>query len=171
MNDDYSEDFEGFESGAQTDLVDGKFYPATLTGFRVIRIKSKWPEFPDGTARAVEWQFATESGETVNGVTSMKLGRKSTAYGWIAALLGTESADYANKHGVPKGQLVGRECTIVIAINDNGYPKVSGVLAAQERQNAPEPAKKVEVDSEPTDEEPPLPESSGAPWDAWANKG
>ena len=162
-----TDDFEGFDA-SQTDLEDQTTYPATLIKLTKKMLPSSFSE--TGEAEAIIWTFGVEgSEETVDGTTSLATGPRSKARPWFDALLGKGTAsDMMKQGGVKKDALIGRECTVLIAINDNGYPKVSNVLPPQKRQNAPQATEQAEVDTEtpPPPDEPPAP--SDAPWERWA---
>lgn len=162
------EAFEGFTGGGDTHLADGSFHAATLTELNIIRLPSKWPEYPDGTARTVEWVFVLdEPGPdggtvTVKGTSSLSVGKKSRAYPWLVSLVGTARADAAGREMIKKAELVGRECTVVIQINDSGYPKVSSVLPSQKGATpAAQQAPKAEQKAAPAD---PTSDLEDLPW-------
>jgi hypothetical protein len=155
---DPQEDWAGFKGGADTHLEEGAFYGATLTGLNIIWMPSKWPERPDGMARAIEWLFTLDDLDpngnvvTVKGTSSLATGKKSRAYPWLSALVGRDRADAAGKTMIRKEVLIGRECTITIVINDSGYPKVDAVLKAQgPRRTAPEPQASPDTDPAPVE--------------------
>ena len=163
------EDWDGFEA-TQSELEDQTTYPAKLVGLTMKELPSSFSE--SGKAKAIIWTFSIDdSEETVDGTSSLATGPRSKARPWIDALLGRATASEMMKAGgVRKDALVGKECTVLIAINDNGYPKVANVLPPQRRETpqdgpgTPEPSRVASV-SNPPGPEPPAP--SDAPWDKW----
>lgn len=163
------EEFEGFEA-TQSELEDQTTYPATLIRLTMKELPSAFSE--TGKAKAIIWTFGIEgSEETVDGTSSLATGPRSKARPWIDALLGKATASEMMKAGgIRKTALIGRECTVLIAINDNGYPKVANVLPPQRRQTPQDGpgapiTTEVTPDAGPPGDEPPAP--SGAPWDKW----
>jgi hypothetical protein len=86
----------------------------------------------EGEARnLIRWTFEAVDGDLVvevDGVTSTNTGKKAKARAWVTGLLGREPA--AGERLGSLG-LIGRECMIVVGINDDGYPKVEAVLPAK----------------------------------------
>jgi hypothetical protein len=121
------EDWAGF-SGAQTDIEDQSLHPATLTGLTRKMLPSSFD--PSGRAPAIIWTFALEDmiGQKVDGTTSEATGQKSKARPWIEALMGKAEATQALKGVIDPKALIGRACQVLVAINDNGFPKVTTVL-------------------------------------------
>lgn len=164
------QEWDGFEA-TQSDLEDQTTYPATLIRLTMKELPSTFSE--TGKAPAIIWTFGIEgSEETVDGTSSLATGPRSKARPWIDALLGRATASEMMKAGgIRKTALIGRECTVLVSINDNGYPKVANVLPPQRRQapqdgpGTPEPQEVVPA-SAPPGEEPPAP--SGEPWDKWS---
>lgn len=134
---DPQEDWAGF-SGAQTDIEDQSLHPAVLTELTRKVLPSAFD--PSGKAPAIIWTFALEDieGQTVDGTTSEATGPKSKARPWIEALVGKANAVSLLRAGNLKTGLIGRQCQVLIAINDNGYPKVAAVLPAQGAKKAPD---------------------------------
>jgi hypothetical protein len=138
-NEDVTEDWGGF-SGAQTDIEDQSLHPATVVGFDHKRLPSIYSKDADGKDWTVIWKFALEDieGQNVDGTTSEATGPKSKARPWLEALLGKDEARRLNWK-VPTKMLIGRQCQVLVTINDNGYPKVSQVLPLRgARRTAPE---------------------------------
>ena len=140
---DPQEDWAGF-SGAQTDIEDQSLHPATLTDLTRKMLPSQFD--PSGRAPAIIWTFALEDieGTTIDGTTSEATGPKSKARPWLEALIGKDKTKELLRGRIDKKVLIGRPCQVLVAINDNGYPKVSAVLPAQgARRTAPqaEPAR------------------------------
>jgi hypothetical protein len=119
------EDWAGF-SGAQTDIEDQSLHPAVLTELTRKVLPSAFD--PSGKAPAIIWTFALEDieGQTVDGTTSEATGPKSKARPWLEALLGKSEATALLRGRIDKGKLIGRQCQVLVTINDNGFPKVSG---------------------------------------------
>jgi len=134
---DVQEDWEGFTS-TQTDIEDDSLHPAVLSRIEPKRVASKWPDRADGTAMALEWYFALEDkdGFEVKLLTSTATGKKSRARPVIDALVGKDRASEMLKSMLRKEALVGRQCLVMVSINDDGYPNVSSVLPPQ-TTNAP----------------------------------
>lgn len=158
------EGWEGFSS-AKTDLEDESLHPAILTAIELKRLPSK---YPDGrgydastrTAPAVIWTFALQDreGYEVDGTSSEATGQQSKARKWIESLVGKKATAELLKSGlVPRGQLVGRECNVLVTLNDAGYPKVSTVLP-RESANAPRRAEEPAV---PPPDTAPVPSDDG----------
>ena len=104
-------------------------YPAVITDIQVKASKADGSEF-----RVWTFTLADGSGRTITGASSMQSTPKSKAGKWVAAIIGR----------VPtvgeKIELVGRHCVISVEINDDGYEKVTGVMAPITAPPAPRPA-------------------------------
>lgn len=153
---DQQEDWEGF-SGAQTDIEDQSLHPATLVALTRKKLPSQFDA--SGFAPAIIWTFALEDleGTTVDGTTSEATGPKSKARPWLEALLGKAQTAQMLKGLINRNALIGRQALILVAINDNGYPKVANVLPPQKAQNAPRsvPTPEVAPDTTPAPVEAP----------------
>lgn len=130
VNEAESEDWAGF-SGAQTDIEDQSLHPAVLVSLERKRLPSQFDA--SGFAPAIIWTFALEDleGTTVDGTTSEATGPKSKARPWLEALLGKAQTTALLRGRIDKSALIGRQALVLVAINDNGYPKVSNVLPSQ----------------------------------------
>ena len=156
------EDWEGF-SGSQTDIEDQSLHPATLVALERKKLPSQYDA--SGFAPAIIWTFALEDleGTTVDGTTSEATGPKSKARPWIEALLGKANATSLLRGRIGKEALIGRQALILVAINDNGYPKVANVLPPQKAQNGPRSVPTPEVAPSTTPAPVAAPEASGTP--------
>lgn len=162
------EDWAGF-TGAQTDIEDGSLHPATLVALERKRIKSQYSTAEDGKDPAIIWTFAMEDrdGETVDGTTSEATGEKSKARPWIVALIGKARTEELLRGRIGKEELIGRECLILIGINNAGYPKVTNVLPAQRATQTPAKAQ-VAQDTTPAPVAAPRP--SDGPCEAFSDE-
>jgi hypothetical protein len=145
MNDQPQErPFGGFteSSGYDGGLQDGSYYNATLTDIKEVYIeKGQWPGWK------VQWDFAIDgTTETVRGLTSQATGPDSTAGQWLPSLVGKARFDNRKEQKLTTQELVGRECLILVAFNDKGWPRVSAVLP---RQVTPAPVQPVPVAAVP----------------------
>lgn len=129
--------FGGFSdtSGYEGGLQDGAYYNATLTDLKERFIeKGQWPGWK------VLWTFAIEGAtETVEAMTSQATGPDSTAGPWLIALVGKARYDARKESVITPTEVIGRECLILIAFNEKGWPRVSAVLPRQQSQPAPAP--------------------------------
>lgn len=121
--------------GGPVDIEDGVF-AATLIGLEPFTY-----EHAEGPRQLLRWTFSLDDYETaettvsVEGVSSMALGVKSKAYGWLTSLLGPERM--LERPELRKHDLLGRECLVEIAHDDKGYAKVRSVLARPKRKARP----------------------------------
>jgi hypothetical protein len=94
---------------------------------------------PSGRAPAIIWTFALEDieGQTIDGTTSEATGPKSKARPWLEALLGKTQTKDMLRGLIDRNALIGRQCQVLVAINDNGYPKVSAVLPLSGARRTP----------------------------------
>lgn len=131
---DQQEDWEGF-SGSQTEIEDQSLHPATLVALERKILPSQFD--PTGFAPAIIWTFALEDieGTTVDGTSSEATGPKSKARPWLEALLGKAQTAALLRGRIDKSALIGRQALVLVAINDNGYPKVANVLPAQKARS------------------------------------
>jgi hypothetical protein len=111
--------------GDSTDIPNGT-YPAKLKSI-VTKTSAAFGDF-----RA--WDFELDSGSIVGGGSSMNMGSKSKGGRWIMALLGRKP----EKGERVDAELVGKPCLVVVEEDDNGWPKVTGVLPPLTAQNAPQ---------------------------------
>lgn len=129
--------FGGFtaSSGYEGGLQDGSYYNATLTGLKERYVeKGQWPGWK------VLWTFAIEGAtETIDAMTSQATGPDSTAGPWLTALVGKPRYDTREAQTITPQELIGRECMILVAFNDKGWPRVSAVLPRQVAPVAPAP--------------------------------
>ncbi len=94
------------------------------------------------------WEFALDGGHQIDASSSLKTGSKSKGFRWATNILGRQPV---------KGErldLVGRRCTVVVIVGDDGWPKVAEVLPSMQAQPqpapvAPAPAKVANVDDLP----------------------
>ena len=104
--------------------IDAGAYPAVLVGLDTFTVESD-----EGQRQLLRWTFAIDGeGEgTVEGVSSMAMGPKSKAYGWLTTLIGPEAM--AKAPALTPEDLIGRECLVQVVLNDAGYPKVGALMA------------------------------------------
>ena len=88
-------------------------YQATCTGLDTRQSK-------DGGEFRV-WTFTTDGGQEASGASSMSTSPKSKGGKWLAALLGR--VPEAGEEVEP----VGKRCTIIVELDDNGYERVTTV--------------------------------------------
>jgi hypothetical protein len=148
------EDWAGF-SGAQTDLEDQSLHPATLISLERKLLPSIYSKREDGKDWAIIWTFALEDieGQTVDATSSESTGPRSKALPMLEALLGKAQAKEMLKTRIDRQSLIGRPCQVLIAINDNGFPKVASVLPVNAARRAA-PQAEVAPDTIPLPPEP-----------------
>jgi len=151
----FNDDFEGF-SGPATDFEDGALYPVTLT-----KLTRKVVTGPFGTGPAIVWTFTTEEGGTIEGMTSEATGPKSKARPWLEALVGKARVKEITTRIIQPSELVGRECQVLVGMNNDGYPRVEAVLPLG-NQPAPREATPAPRDAAPLPE--PQPEFDDLPF-------
>lgn len=109
------------EVAAYTPTVAPGPHQATCTG--VVEKAAK----ADPTNLFRVWEFTLDDGRTTSGSSSLSTSPKSKGGKWLAALLGR----------VPEPgesvEPVGRRCTIIVELDDNGYEKVTTVAPAESR--------------------------------------
>ena len=88
-------------------------YQATCTGLTEKATK-------DGATFRV-WEFTLDDGRSTSGASSLSTSPKSKGGKWLAALLGRQAE--AGETVEP----VGRRCTIIVELDDNGYERVTTV--------------------------------------------
>ena len=128
------EGWEGF-SGSHTDLEDQTLHQAAVSKLTRKMLPSKFDD--SGKAPAIIWTFVLDSGEPVDGTTSEATGPKSKARPWLEALLGKTQTKELLKSGLSKTALVGKRCTVLVTVNDDGYPKVAAVMPPQRAAESP----------------------------------
>lgn len=74
-----------------------------------------------------DWMFALEDGTEIRGSASTASGPKSKTFSWLTALLG--GTPPAVGQAYPKSQLIGRIALATIAMDDGGWPKITGLSA------------------------------------------
>jgi hypothetical protein len=125
--------FGGFSGSEGYDgpLEDGRMYPATLVGLKERHVEQgQWPGWK------VIWTFAIEGRERTieqEAMTSGATGPDSTAGPWIRALVGEARYEERTTQIIPPDELIGRECSIFIRFNDNGWPRVKDVVPRAKR--------------------------------------
>jgi hypothetical protein len=82
-----------------------------------------------------EWTFAFEDGSELTDSASLKSGPKSKTYKWTTALLGGTPPPAGT--AIPKSQLIGRMVQASIVINEDGWPKIDGLIAMPRAKAAP----------------------------------
>ena len=113
-------------------------YQATCTGLTEKATK-------DGNTFRV-WEFTLDDGRSTSGASSLSTSPKSKGGKWLTALIGRQAE--AGETVEP----VGRRCTIIIELDDNGYERVTTVAppeAAPRRQTRTATAEAI-ADSEGT---------------------
>ena len=124
--------------GAPVELEDGVF-AGTL-----VKLESFTYEASEGPKQLLRWTFSLDDYETgdhrveVEGVSSMAMGPKAKAYGWLTSLLGPERM--LERPELRESDLYGRECLVELTHNAEGYPRVKSVLARPRKaRRAPQP--------------------------------
>ena len=103
------------EVAAYTPSVSPGPHQATCTDVLVKAAKS------DPTNEFRVWTFTLDDGRTTSGSSSLSTSPKSKGGKWLAALLGR--VPVAGESVEP----IGRRCTIIVELDDNGYEKVTTV--------------------------------------------
>jgi len=107
---------------------DGEVRKATLLDLRQVDFEDKQTGEPRSL---VAWTFAVEDGtgntEEVEATSSTASGPRSKAFGWLVALLG--SARVQSGQHIGAEDVIGAQANVTIALNDDGYPKVTAVTA------------------------------------------
>lgn len=101
-------------------------YQATCTGLAEKATK-------DGATFRV-WEFTLDDGRSTSGASSLSTSPKSKGGKWLTTLLGRQPE--AGETVEP----VGKRCTIIIELDDNGYERVTAV-APPESKGARSPVK------------------------------
>jgi len=110
-------------------------YPATLTNLEDF-------DYDDGEGKKVlrRWTFALTdeldsdgNPAVLDGVSSLALGPKSKAFGWISALLG-RTPDKGEQ--ITRSMLVGKACLVTVVEKDDGYSKIEAVVPAPKKRAA-----------------------------------
>jgi hypothetical protein len=137
--------------GTQSDIAPGT-YAATLTAINEKMVPSKFNNGDD--APALEWVFALDNGDEVNGLTSTYTSPKSKAFGYLVALLGKERVQSGAEFELD--DLIGKRALVQVGINDGGWPRVENVMPPMAEGKAK--AKPVAVPAAPpSDDEGDLP--------------
>lgn len=97
-------------------------YQATCTGLAEKATK-------DGATFRV-WEFTLDDGRSTSGASSLSTSPKSKGGKWLTALLGRQAE--AGETVEP----VGRRCTIIIELDDNGYERVTTVAPPESKSPA-----------------------------------
>jgi hypothetical protein len=112
-------------SGAATDIKPGT-YEATLIA---VNVKHLVPGFnnPNNEEKMFyEWVFALDNGEQVQGLTSSFTGPKSTTFKYLVALEGPDKV--VPGVGFDTDLLIGKRALVQIGLNDNGWPRIEGLM-------------------------------------------
>lgn len=96
-------------------------YQATCTGLVEKAAKS------DPTNMFRVWEFTLDDGRTTSGSSSLSTSPKSKGGKWLAALIGR--VPEAGEEVEP----IGRRCTIIVELDDNGYEKVTTVAPPESK--------------------------------------
>jgi len=121
-----------------TPTVEDGTYPANLIALDDKPVPDR--DNPEDTMTLRIWKFGLDALDSdgnpaeVEGVSSTALGPRSKAYKWISALLGRK---LENGELITREMLLGRECLVTVAQNDNGYSKVIEVVSAPRKKGAP----------------------------------
>lgn len=111
----------------QVDLAPG-VYEVTLT--EISEPHTIFPQTGPNAGKEValrDWTFALEDGTEIRGAASTASGPKSKTYAWLTALLGGTAPSVGQSY--PRSQLLGRMALATIAIDDNGWPKITNLSA------------------------------------------
>lgn len=120
--------------GSGSSDVSAGTHEGTLIAINEKMVPSKFT--PDGSdAPAYEWVFALADGSEVNGLTSTYVTPKSKAFSYLVALLGKEKV--TNGAGFELDDLIGKTALLSIEINENGWPRITGVMPPMARPAAP----------------------------------
>ena len=129
--------------GATSD-VDAGTYEATLTAINEKMVPSKFNNGED--APALEWVFALDNGDEVNGLTSTYTSPKSKAFAYLTALLG-KSRVVAGA-GFELDDLIGKRALVQVGINDGGWPRIENVMPVMAKSKAKAAPVAVEPDED-----------------------
>ena len=136
--------------GAIATVEDGT-YPATLIGLEDFEA----PDFnnPEDNKTLRRWSFGLNdevdsegNPAEIDGVSSIALGPRSKAYGWIEALLGRK---LEKGESITRSQLLNKECLVKVEQNDMGYSKITGVIPTPKKRAGTSPAANSFPDSPP----------------------
>lgn len=144
---------------AGTPAIPTGTYPATLVGIAPKSLVTKYSK--NGEAQDfLEWTWLVEGPEKdieINSLTTLATGPKSRIFEYLLALVGPDKA--AVGAGFDENDLVGKKVLVKTVVDDGGFTKIDGVVAAPRsraasttpapRERAPQPA--------PADEEDDLP--------------
>ena len=76
----------------------------------------------------LRWTFGVRTDGTereVTGVSSIKTGPSSKAYGWLSGILGRKPAP---DEEIDAESMIGNRCLVVVEVNDDGFGNVTDVL-------------------------------------------
>jgi hypothetical protein len=142
-----TEDSITISAGAQVANIEPGTYLVTL--IEIGEIRTILPQTGPNAGKEVnlrDWTFALEDGTEIRGSASVASGPKSKQFAWITALLGGTPPSIGQN--IQFSQLVGREAHAAIAVDEGGWPKITGLtaipkarLAAPAAVAAPPPTK------------------------------
>lgn len=129
--------------GKPVPKADPGTYPAKLVGIEPFTVFEGTPD----AKPLIRWQFSLDGTEDpempgfeiiLEGVSSTATGKRSKMRGWVTAIYGQEIESAVNLTTL-RQWLIGKPCMVAVTINDDGYSKVDGILAAPRRPAAPQP--------------------------------
>lgn len=123
-------------AGAQQANIDPGTYWATLID--ISEPRTILPQTGPNAGKEVtlrDWTFALEDETEIRGSASTASGPKSKTYAWITALLGGTPPAVGQK--IPFSQLIGREVHVAVAVDEGGWPKITGLTAIPKARTAP----------------------------------
>ena len=108
-------------------VVEPGTYPGTLGALATFT----YGEGPD-TKTLLRWTFFLDYpvdehgiGMEVEGVSSLAMGPKAKAFGWVAVLIGRNPG---KDDAFRQADLIGKRCLVTVILNDDGYSKVSTLV-------------------------------------------
>lgn len=86
-------------------------------------------ETDDGPKDLLRWTFVIDvdgHGEEIDALSSRNTGPRAKSYAWTTALLGRVPGPGER---VRLADLSGHDCLVAVETDDNGYPKIGGIMA------------------------------------------
>jgi hypothetical protein len=102
--------------------------PGTYRG-KSLAVEPARIETDDGPKDLLRWTFVIDvdgRGEEIDALSSRNTGPRAKSYAWATALLGRVPGPGERVRLVDLG---GRDCLVSVETDDNGYPKIGGVMA------------------------------------------
>ena len=111
-------------------------YPGTLGALETF----SYGEGPDAKT-LLRWTYFLDYpvdehgiGMEVQGVSSLAMGPKAKAFGWVAVLIGRNPG---KDDAFRQADLIGKRCLVTVILNDDGYSKVSTLVPEPKAPKAP----------------------------------